>query len=397
MGKNYSKLAIEKHKKLKGKLEINLKATIKNQDDLSTFYTPGVAAPCLEIAKNPKTVYDYTIKGNTVAIVTDGTRVLGLGDIGPLASLPVMEGKAILFKELANIDAFPIPLTTKDADEIVRTVKAISPVFGGINLEDIETPKCYEIEERLQDIGIPVMHDDQHGTAIVLVAALLNAAKVVGKKIENMKVVLNGAGAAGTAIAKILLCLHTSYNVCNRVKDVILLDSHGIIYEGRNNLDKYKEELAKVTNNGKRRGSLQDAIKGADVLISAVGKVSVPADYIKLMNKKAIVFALSNPNPEIYPADAKKAGAYIVGTGRSDFPNQVNNALAFPGIFRGALDAKATRITSEMKMAAIKAIANSVKNTTRDKILPSVLDKKVHLAVAKAVKEMAIKQGVTRK
>lgn len=395
--KDFSKFSLELHRKNKGKLEVKSKVPLKNSADLSAAYTPGVAAPCLEIAKNSSAVYDYTIKGNTVAIITDGTRVLGLGSIGPEASLPVMEGKAILFKELANVDAFPIPLATKDTEEIVRTCKIIAPVFGGINLEDIETPKCYDIEEKLQDIGIPVMHDDQHGTAIALVAALINAAKVAGKNIEDLKVVVNGAGAAGTAIAKILTCLHVSKNVCTRVKDAIILDSKGIIYEGRDNLDKYKEEIASMTNKSKIKGTLKDALYNADVLISAVGNnTKIPLEYIKLMGQKPIVFALSNPVPEIYPDEAKKAGAFIVGTGRSDFPNQINNALAFPGIFRGALDAKATRITNEMKIAAVHAIVSCIKNPTKDKILPSVLDKKVHKKVAAAVKQMAIKQGVVR-
>ena len=388
--------ALALHKKRKGKLAVKSKVPLKTMQDLSLAYTPGVAEVCLAIAADKKTVYDYTMKRNTVAVVTDGSAVLGLGNIGPEAALPVMEGKSILFKELARVDAFPICLATQNNDEIIKTIKAIAPAFGGINLEDIASPRCFEIEAALQDLGIPVFHDDQHGTAIVIHAALTNAAKVVGKKIEELKVVINGAGAAGISIAKLLTCFEISEHVCTSVKEVIICDSKGTIYEGRELDNKFKEELAKTTNKKKVTGSLADALVGADVFIGVSKGNTLTKEMIKSMNSNPIIFAMANPIPEIYPDEAKEAGAAIVGTGRSDFPNQINNSLVFPGVFRGAFDAKATRITSEMKLAAARALAATVEPTA-EKILPGALDKTVVKNIAAAVKREARKGKVTRK
>ncbi|MEI7961073.1 MAG: NADP-dependent malic enzyme [archaeon] len=389
--------AIELHKRLKGKLSVEPKAKINTNADLSLVYTPGVAEPCMEIFKNPKLVFEYTIKNNTVAVVTDGTAVLGLGDIGPEASLPVMEGKAVLFKEFAGVDAFPIALKTKNSDEIVAIVKAISPVFGGINLEDISAPRCFEIEEKLQGIGIPVMHDDQHGTAIVVYAALTNALKVVNKKIGDVTIVINGAGAAGVAIAKFLSCAEFKGKDCTPVKNIVMLDSKGIISKSRMDLDESKKKLLEFTNKNNISGTLLDALKGANVFIGVSKGNLIGKEHIKLMDNGAIVFAMANPTPEIMPDVALSAGAAVVGTGRSDFPNQINNVLAFPGIFRGALDAKALRITSGMKLAAALALASIIKNPTKDTVLPSPLDKSVAKVVAEAVKKKAIEEGVIRK
>ncbi len=388
--------ALELHRKKKGKLAVRPKVKIKTRQDLSLAYTPGVADVSLAIAEDKKKVYDYTIKRNTVAVVTDGSAVLGLGNIGPEAALPVMEGKCVLFKELAGIDAFPICLDTQDTAEIIKTIKNIAPVFAGINLEDIAAPRCFEIEAALQGIGIPVFHDDQHGTAIVIHAALTNAAKVVGKKIEELKVVVNGAGAAGISVAKLLTCFEISEHVCTSVKDAILCDSKGIIYDGREVDNKYKEELAKITNKKKIQGTLADALVGADVFIGVSKGNVLTKDMVRTMGRDPIIFAMANPIPEIMPQDAKEAGAAVVGTGRSDFPNQINNALVFPGVFRGALDAKATKITNEMKLAAARALASSVEPTA-EKILPEVLDKSVVKKIAAAVKKEAKKGKVTRK
>ena len=379
--------ALALHAKNKGKLAILLTTPIKTKEDLSLAYTPGVAEVSRAIAEDSSKVYDYTIKGHTVAIVTDGSAVLGLGNIGAEAALPVMEGKAALFKTFANLDAFPIALNTQDSKEIIRTVKNIAPVFGGINLEDISAPRCFEIEEALQDIGIPVMHDDQHGTAVVVLAALINACKVSGRQLGETKVVILGAGAAGSAIALILADL---------VGDVIILDSKGIISQQRAGLEPYKTRLAKITNKRGISGNLQNALKNADVFIGvSKGNLLKPRD-IKLMDQKPIILAMANPDPEIPPDEAKAAGAYIVATGRSDFPNQVNNSLAFPGIFKGALDSRATRITKEMKLKAAEALAALVKDPSPDKIIPGPFDPGVTDAVASAVSKAATKKASVR-
>ena len=389
--------ALALHAKHKGKLEIRSKVPLKNKFDLSRAYTPGVAEVCREIARDRNLAYKYTLKANTIAIVTDGSAVLGLGNIGGYAAIPVMEGKAILFKEFAGIDAFPICFESYETD-FVDQVKNIAPVFGGINLEDIAAPKCFEVEDALQDIGIPVMHDDQHGTAVVVLAALLNACKVTGRRYEDLNIVISGAGAAGFAITRLLKCIGYNPNVCTRVNEIIVCDTFGTIFRGREGLykNKYKFILAEETNRPALSGKLADALHGADVFIGVSAPNLVTQEMVKSMNKDAIVFAMANPVPEIWPDVAKKAGAAVVGTGRSDFPNQINNVLAFPGIFRGALDARATRITDEMKIAAAHAIANFVKKPQRDNIMPSILDKAVTRAVAKAVEEAAIRCGCSR-
>jgi len=392
---NLREESLKLHKINKGKLATKSKVNVNTKEDLSLVYTPGVAEVCKEIAANRDNIYDYTFKSNTVGVVTDGSAVLGLGNIGAEASLPVMEGKCVLFKELADIDAFPICIKTQDNNEIINIVKNIAPVFGGINLEDIAAPRCFAIEDALQNIGIPVMHDDQHGTAIVILAALMNAAKVVNKQIDELKVVVNGAGAAGTAITKLLLCLNIDKNICTSVKEIVICDSKGILYEGRPDLNEYKKALADVTNRLKRKGTLKDALEGADAFIGVSTGNLLTADDIKHMNKRAIVLAMANPIPEIMPSEAAKY-AEIVGTGRSDYPNQINNSLAFPGVFRGALDAKAIRITNEMKIAAAHALANCI-TPTKENILPYTLDKQVVPKIAEAVKRTAIEIGVVRK
>lgn len=391
---NLKEETLRLHKANHGKLATKSKVSINSKEDLSLIYTPGVAEVCREIAANKSKVYEYTMKANSVAVVTDGSAVLGLGNIGAEASLPVMEGKCILFKELANIDAFPICLKTQNDKEIINIVKNIAPAFGGINLEDISAPRCFTIEEALQDIGIPVMHDDQHGTAIVMLAALMNAAKVVNKNIEDLKVVINGAGAAGTAIAKLLLCLGIDKNICTSVREILLCDSKGIIYDGRGGLNEFKSQLAKLTNRSKRKGILKDALIGADAFIGVSAGNLLNANDLMSMNKDAIVFAMANPIPEIMPGEAGKVAA-VVGTGRSDFPNQINNSLAFPGVFRGALDAKAVKINNEMKIAAAHALANCL-NPKKDNILPYTLDKQVVPKVAEAVKRAAIETNAVR-
>ena len=389
--------ALALHAKHKGKLEIRSKVPLKNKYDLSRAYTPGVAEVCREIARDRNLAYKYTLKANTIAIVTDGSAVLGLGNIGGYAAIPVMEGKAILFKEFAGIDAFPICFESYETD-FADQVKNIAPVFGGINLEDIAAPKCFEVEDALQDIGIPVMHDDQHGTAVVVLAALLNACKVTERRYEDLNIVISGAGAAGFAITRLLKCIGYNPNVCTRVNEIIVCDTQGTIFRGREGLykNKYKFILAEETNRPALSGKLSDALIGADVFIGVSAPNLVTEEMVRSMNKDAIVFAMANPVPEIWPDVAKKAGAAVVGTGRSDFPNQINNVLAFPGIFRGALDARATRITDEMKIAAAHAIANSVIKPQRDRIMPNILDKAVTKAVAKAVEEAAIKCGCSR-
>lgn len=375
------------HKQLKGKISVHTNMNVLTKEDLSKVYSPGVAEPCRAIEKDPETVWDYTIKGNTVAIVSDGSAVLGLGNIGAAASIPVMEGKAMLFKRFANINAFPICLDTQDTEKIIETVRLIAPVFGGVNLEDISAPRSFEIEERLQDLGIPVFHDDQHGTAIVALAALINAAKVVGKRLEDLTVVMNGAGAAGVAIAKLLRCVHNEdTHACIPVKEIIMCDSKGVIHRERTDLNASKRELLTFTNFTNRKGTVQEALAGADVFIGvSVGNILTAAD-IATMNKDSIIFAMANPDPEILPEEAYKGGAAIVGTGRSDMPNQVNNVLGFPGIFRGALDARAPRITANMKLAAAHAIAKTVDNLSREHVIPSSLNEQVAWNVAKAVR-----------
>ncbi len=379
---DYNKKALELHEKKRGKLEIISKVSLKTKDDLSISYTPGVAAPCLEIHEHPEDVYRYTAKGNMVAVLTDGSAVLGLGNIGPKAALPVMEGKAILFKEFGGVDAFPIAVDSQDTEDIIQTAKMIAPGFGGINLEDISAPRCFEVEERLKkELDIPIFHDDQHGTAVVVLAGLINALKLAKKEIGNIKVVIVGAGAAGVATTKLLLKAG--------VKNIVVLDSKGVIYEGRTEgMNSIKEELAKVTNKEKLQGDIHTALKDADVFIGVSKAGLLNGEDIKQMNKDAIVFAMANPIPEIDPNEALNAGALVVATGRSDHPNQVNNVLAFPGIFRGALDCRATDITDDMKMAAAKAIANCVEKPTPDNIIPSALNKKVAERVAEAVKEV---------
>ena len=379
--KDIKEKALAAHKKARGKIEIQAKVSLTKVSDFSVYYTPGVAAVSSLLAKKPGVAKEYTMKGNTVAVISDGSAVLGLGNIGPYGALPVMEGKALIFKELAGIDAFPIVLDTQDPDQIVETIKNIAPVFGGINLEDIKAPQCFDIERRVNAaVDIPVMHDDQHGTAIVVLAGLLNAAKVVKKKFENLRVVIVGAGAAGTAIAMLL--------VYKGIGDVVVLDSKGALYKGREDLHEYKEELATITNKEMKQGSLSEVIAGADVVIGVAGKGGkFTKTDIKKMAENPIVFALANPTPEMLPSDAHKAGAAVVATGRSDFPNQVNNALVFPGIFRGALDGGIKDITQDIKVAAAVALAALVKRPTKDEILPGLLDKRVVKAVAKAVQK----------
>lgn len=383
------------HKQLRGKIRVNAKIDLRDSHDLSLVYSPGVAAPCQAIEKNPDLAYEYTMKCNTVAIVSDGSAVLGLGNIGPLAAIPVMEGKAMLFKRFAAIDAFPICLDTQDPDEIIETVKRIAPVFGGINLEDIAAPQSFYIEERLQDIGIPVFHDDQHGTAIVTLAGLINAAKLVNKPLSELKIVINGAGAAGIAIAKMLKCADDySTEVCTPVKQLVICDTKGIIHRDREDLNEAKLDILRYTNRVNLKGDLRDALKGADVFIGvSVGDLLKEED-IRSMAKDPIIFALANPTPEIMPDKAYAAGAAVVATGRSDLPNQVNNALGFPGIFRGALDAKAKRISARMKLVAAYAIAEFIREPTKDMIIPATLNEEVAWKVAKAVKAAALEENI---
>ncbi len=373
--------AVFLHKQWNGKIETTAKAPVKNREDLSIAYTPGVAAPCRIIAENPEEAYTYTLKSNTVAVVSDGSAVLGLGNIGPLAAMPVMEGKCVLFKEFGGVNAFPIVLDTQDVDEIVAAVKAIAPTFGGINLEDISAPRCFEVEERLKkELDIPVFHDDQHGTAIVVLAGIMNALKVVGKKKENCKVVVNGAGSAGVAITKLLL----RYGF----PDITMCDREGIIGPDYPNLNWMQQEMTKVTNLSHAKGSLADALKGADIFVGVSAPGIVSPEMVASMAPDAILFAMANPTPEIMPDVAKAAGARVVGTGRSDFPNQVNNVVAFPGIFKGALEARATAITEEMKLAAAEAIASLVSDDmlSDDFILPEAFDPRVAVVVSNAIK-----------
>lgn len=388
---NIYEKSLKYHENLRGKIEITSRFKISNENDLSLAYTPGVAEPCRKIHKDPNDAYIYTRKWNTVAVISDGTAVLGLGDIGPLASLPVMEGKSILFKEFGNVDAFPLVLDTKDVDEIVETIIRISKGLGGINLEDISAPRCFEIEKRLKEkLDIPVFHDDQHGTAIVVLAGLINSLKLVNKDIKNIKIVINGAGSAGTAICKLLVSFGA--------KNIIVCDKSGIISSYNPNLNDSMKELALITNKDNISGNLKDALIGADVFIGVSAPNLITQEMANSMNSDSIIFAMANPIPEIFPYDAKEAGVKIIGTGRSDFPNQVNNVLAFPGIFRGALDVRASDINEEMKISAAYAIANSVdKNDLNfDFILPKAFDLNVQKAVAEAVRKAAIKSGIAR-
>lgn len=390
---DYNRMALEMHEKNHGKIEVTPKVAVKTKEDLAVAYTPGVAEPCRKIAANKEDVYKYTAKRNLVAVVSDGTAVLGLGDIGPEAAMPVMEGKSILFKSFGNVDAFPICLDTKDTEEIIKTCKNLAPTFGGINLEDIKAPKCFEIEQRLEkELDIPVFHDDQHGTAIVVTAALLNAVKIVKKDLKDLKVVLNGAGAAGTAILKMFMFAG--------VKDVIACDSKGTIYKGRKGCEEgYKLELAETTNPRNVQGGLKEALVGADVFVGVSVANCLTPEMVKTMNTDPIVFAMANPDPEIAYDVAMECGIKVMGTGRSDYPNQINNVLCFPGIFRGALDVNAREINYDMKMAAAYAIASLVseEELNPEYVIPSPFDERVAPLVAKKVSEAAIKTGAIRK
>ncbi|ACA54812.1 malate dehydrogenase [Clostridium botulinum A2B7 92] len=379
------------HKKFKGKLSIEGKIQVKNKEDLSIAYTPGVAEPCVKINEDKSLVYEYTMKGNTVAVVTNGTAVLGLGDIGPYAGLPVMEGKALLFKEFADIDSFPICIDSKDPEEIIKTVKLIAPGFGGINLEDIKAPECFYIEKKLkEELDIPVFHDDQHGTAIVVLAGIYNALKLVGKKLEEAKIVINGAGSAGISICKLLLQAGA--------KSIIMCDKEGSLVKGNSNLNEAQKLIVEVTNKENEKGTLKDVIKGKDVFIGVSAPNILTEEMVTAMNKDSIVFAMANPTPEIMPDKAKKAGARVVATGRSDFPNQINNVLVFPGIFRGALDVRSKVINEEMKLAASKAIASLIQDNelNEEYIIPGAFDKRVAEAVAEEVKKVALEMGLSK-
>lgn len=383
--------ALKQHEEWNGKLEVVSRAKLETPEDLAVAYTPGVAEPCLKISEDVDLSYKYTRRGNMVAVVTDGTAVLGLGDIGPEAGMPVMEGKCVLFKEFGGVDAFPLCVRSKSVDDIVRTVELLAGSFGGVNLEDISAPRCFEIERQLKEkCDIPIFHDDQHGTAVVTAAAMLNALKLTGKNLADIKVVTSGAGAAGIAIIKLLISLG--------LKNVIMCDRTGAIYEGREGLNTEKQEMAKISNRNMEKGTLADVIKGADVFIGVSAPGTVTEDMVKSMAENPILFPMANPVPEIMPDLAKNAGAAVVGTGRSDFPNQINNVLAFPGIFRGTLDVRASDINDEMKVAAAYAIANLISDDelNADYIIPNPFDKRVAEAVAKAVSEAAIKTGVAR-
>lgn len=388
---DYAKESLKLHYELKGKIEIAARTKANDRQSLSLAYTPGVAEPCLEIQKDVNKSYELTRRWNTVAVVTDGTAVLGLGDIGPEAGMPVMEGKCLLFKEFGGVDAIPLCIRSKDVDEIVNTVALLAGSFGGINLEDISAPRCFEIERKLKErCDIPVFHDDQHGTAVIMLAGLINALKVVGKRLEDVKIVTSGAGAAGIAIIKLLVSAGAG--------NVVMTDRTGVIYNGRPGLNPAKQEIAEITNPARESGSLADAIKGADVFIGVSAPGVLTAKMVQSMAKDAIVFACANPTPEIFPDEAKRAGAAVVSTGRSDYPNQINNVLAFPGIFRGALDARASDINDEMKFAAAYALAGMVKDAelSCDNILPQAFDEGVGETVAEAVREAAVKSGVAR-
>ena len=382
--------SMELHRTLRGKIEVRSKVPVESQDDLSLAYTPGVARPCEAIAEDVQRARELTIKGNSVAVVSDGSAVLGLGNIGPEAALPVMEGKALLFKEFASIDAWPVCVNANGIDDIVSIVRAIAPTFGGINLEDISAPRCFEIEEKLSDLAIPVFHDDQHGTAIVLFAALFNAAKVIDRPFTDFRVVINGAGAAGAAIARLLCCAGHTTGVCIPVREVIVCDSKGAIHQGRDDLAPYKQDLLNYTNPHNEAGSLKEIVRDKDIFIGVSKGNLLDQNDIRAMRDNPVIFAMANPTPEILPEDALSAGASVVGTGRSDYPNQVNNVLAFPGLFRGALDAAAPQITTEMKLAAAFALANCVESPTAEMVLPSPLEKGVAERIADSVRKTAL-------
>lgn len=386
---SYGEQSLKMHKEKKGKLEVISKIPVNTREDLSIAYTPGVAQPCIEISKDRDKVYDYTIKSNTVAIVSNGTAVLGLGNIGAEASIPVMEGKALLFKEFAGVDAFPICIDSEDPEEIIKTVKLICPVFGGINIEDIKAPECFYIEETLKrELNIPVFHDDQHGTAVVVLSGLYNALKLTKKNIKDVKIIINGAGSAGIAICKLLLKAGA--------ENIIMCDKKGAIYDGGNCLFESHEEIAKVTNKNKESGSLKEVLVGADVFIGVSGPNMINAEDVKTMNSDAIIFAMANPTPEIMPDEAKLGGARVIATGRSDFANQINNVLVFPGIFKGALTVRATEINDEMKLAAARALANLIpeEELNEENIIPNALDKRVSGKVAEEVMRIAREMGV---
>lgn len=388
---DYAAEALKKHQEWKGKIRVETPCPLADRDDLSVAYTPGVAAPCLEIAKDKELSYEYTRRGNLVAVVTDGTAVLGLGDIGPEAGMPVMEGKCALFKAFADVDAFPLCVRSKEVDEIVRTVELIAGSFGGINLEDIAAPRCFEVEQKLKErLDIPVFHDDQHGTAVVTVSAMLNALKVVGKELKDVSAVVNGAGAAGTACTKLLVALG--------LKNVVVCDKIGALVPGLPGMTDAQAKLAQETNPFKKTGALSEVIRGADVFMGFSAPNCLTGDMVRTMAKNAVVFACANPTPEIFPEEALAAGARVVGTGRSDYPNQINNVLAFPGIFRGALDVRAKEINDAMKVAAAKAIASLIpeRELREDNIIPSALDRNVARAVAQAVAQAARETGVAR-
>lgn len=391
MKMDYAKESLKLHQEWKGKIEVTSRARVDTKEALSLAYTPGVAQPCLEIQKNPELSYELTRRWNTVAVVTDGTAVLGLGDIGPEAGMPVMEGKCVLFKAFGDVDAIPLCVRSKDVDEIVQTVKLLAGSFGGVNLEDISAPRCFEIERKLQECcDIPIFHDDQHGTAVITLAGLINALKLVKKDIHDIKIVTSGAGAAGIAIIRLLISMGLQH--------VVMTDRQGAIYEGRDGLNPIKEEMAKITNKDREKGTLADVIRGADVFIGVSAPGTLTREMVSTMAKDPIIFACANPTPEIFPDEAKAGGAAVVSTGRSDFPNQVNNVLAFPGIFRGALDVRASVINDEMKVAAAYAIAGIVSDEelNADYILPAAFDSRVKDAVAKAVAQAAVKSGVAR-
>jgi malate dehydrogenase (oxaloacetate-decarboxylating) len=388
---DYAKESLRLHYEWKGKLEVTARASVDSKDALSLAYTPGVAQPCLEIQKDINKSYELTRRWNTVAVVTDGTAVLGLGDIGPEAGMPVMEGKCVLFKEFGGVDAIPLCVRSKDVDDIVNTVALLAGSFGGVNLEDIAAPRCFEIEKKLKErCDIPIFHDDQHGTAVITLAGLINALKIVGKNIEDVKIVTSGAGAAGIAIIKLLMSMG--------LKKVVMTDRHGAIYKGRDNLNPIKEEMAEITNVAMEKGTLAEVIKGADVFIGVSAPGTVTKEMVQSMAKDPIIFACANPTPEIFPDEAKAAGAAVIATGRSDFPNQINNVLAFPGIFRGTLDTRASDINDEMKVAAAYALANLISDEelNPDYIIPAAFDPRVKDAVAEAVAEAARKSGVAR-
>jgi malate dehydrogenase (oxaloacetate-decarboxylating) len=383
------------HRRLHGKLAVQSKVELATRKDLSLAYTPGVAQVCKEIAQDPARVFDLTIKRNTVAVVTDGSAILGLGNLGPAAALPVMEGKAVLFKEFAGIDAFPICLDTRNVDEIVHAVRLIAPVFGGVNLEDISAPRCFKVEARLQDLGIPVFHDDQHGTAIVVLAALLNAVKVTRLDLQRATIVFSGSGAAAIACARLILSAG-QLGICPSPGDLILCDSKGVVDAGRTDLNAAKREIVSTTNRRGLRGSLADALRGAHIFIGLSQPNLVTPEMVRSMAPNPIIFAMANPIPEIMPDAARAGGAVVVGTGRSDFPNQINNVLAFPGVFRGALDARARAVNDDMKIAAAQALAGTVIEPTPERILPDPLDKRIAVAVGEAVAEAARRSGICR-